>query len=96
MNKYCNYTDMRTEVIDAIKQYDVDIYIDCLLFLANTAHRSDLEHYYKNKLSDMGRCRNCGTELEYVNFREYHDEIDAYEEFVEPYCPECDLGGIDI
>lgn len=61
-------------------------YVDCLLDLKATVD------VVSDELDRMGRCRNCGTKLEIMTYREYHSEVDAFEPMSDIYCPECDIG----
>lgn len=76
--------NMRYEVLEALQSYykdNEDILVDCLLYLDES-----------DELYNMGYCPNCGTKLEEFHYREYHPEVDAYEEFCELCCPQCDFG----
>lgn len=75
--------NMHPEVIEAIKEYYKDypdIIVDCLLYLGED-----------DELYSMGYCPNCGSELIDFHYREYHPEVDAYENLVELACPCCDF-----
>lgn len=81
---------MFNELYDALKEYykdDEDILVDCLLYLSDMGVSSA-----DDRLSDMGRCLNCGNKLEFCWHREYHSEINAYEDICDVYCPSCDIG----
>lgn len=74
--------NMRYEVLEALREYykdDDEILVDCLRYL-----NEDTE------VLEMGYCPNCGVKLITISYREYHPEVDAYEELGEIVCPECD------
>lgn len=69
-------------------------YVDCLLDILHL-NAFDLKATVdaaSDELDRMGRCKNCGTKLEIMTYREYHSEVDAFEPMSDIYCPECDMG----
>lgn len=98
-----NIPDMKMEIFEAIHEHFMnkeDIEVDCLLYLSglsdNSSDSIQLRHRAKERLDKLNRCSICGTKLETMTYKEFHDELDScpYEIITEPYCPNCDLGGI--
>lgn len=78
-----NRPNMRTEVLEALEEYykdDIEILVDCLRYLGED-----------DKVDDLGYCAVCGSKLIEYSFREYHSEVDAYENLCELCCPNCDF-----
>lgn len=78
-----NRPNMRIEVLEALKEYYKDneeILIDCLRYLEED-----------NEVFEMGYCSECGTKLIEFHYKEYHSEVDAYENLCELCCPNCDF-----
>lgn len=80
------------DIISAIKNTieNEEEYVDVLLTIAN--NNAELKNSATDELDRMGRCRNCGTKLQTMTYREYHPEVDAFEPMSDIYCPECDIG----
>lgn len=92
-----NYPNMLSEVIEAVHlMYEdtPDVEADCYLYLENLGVNDVkvLKIAANQKLSDIGRCTECGTMLQTQTYKEYHSEVDSYETLHEIYCPKCDRG----
>ena len=88
------YTDMSLEVIEAIEEKfknDEEILVDCFMYLLNTVNDNKLSFKISTALEKMDRCPYCGTKFEVMQYREYHPEVDAYEDMADMYCPNCDI-----
>ena len=75
--------NMRNEVLEALEEYyknDIEILVDCLRYLKED-----------DKLYDLGYCAECGAKLIVCHYREYHPEVDAYENMSDLCCPNCDF-----
>ena len=75
--------NMRYEILDALEEFyknDEEVLVDCLRALEED-----------DRVFEMGYCPNCGAKLISVNYREYHSEVDDWEELAELVCPECDF-----
>lgn len=75
--------NMRSEIIEAIKNYyhdDIEIMVDCLRYLQED-----------NEVEEMGYCPFCGNKMIVYPYREYHAEVDAWENLYEVCCPNCDF-----
>lgn len=104
MSKLSYYPNMYPEVLEAIHlmyEDDPDIEVDCYLYLSKLFNNPQaviqLNIQAEKKLKDMDRCTNCGEKLQYYHYREPHPELEGcpYEDLYEPYCPYCDMGGIE-
>lgn len=87
--------DMSFEILEAIEDKfkdDEEILVDCLTYLANFKDKTIIEYKASNVLEKMNRCPHCGTKYEVMYYREYHPEVDAYEDMADMYCPNCDIG----
>lgn len=89
-------TDMSQDIVEAVHlQYedDPDYEAQCMLFLANCArhdiHINALEA--EDRLREMGRCIYCGEKLQQCCHKEWHSEVNAYEDMYEMFCPNCDI-----
>ena len=47
-------------------------------------------------LDDACRCRKCGQVMLLHHGKEWHDEVQDYESYVEAYCPHCDIAEEDM
>lgn len=86
-----------SDIVDAIHQlYEDDPATEAayMVWLAKmcTADMLAMSHAADGRLEEMGRCHNCGAQLEYHHGKEYHPETRDYEPYVEAYCPMCDIG----
>lgn len=75
--------NMRNEVLEALEEYyknDIEILVDCLRYLKED-----------DKVFDLGYCTECGAKLIEYHYREYHSEVDAYENMSDLCCPNCDF-----
>lgn len=104
MPKLSSYPNMYPEVLDAIHlmyEDNPEVEIDCLLYITelrdNWARTAELSNQAINKLEEMGCCPYCGELMQYHHYKEPHPELDGcpMENMREPYCPNCDIGGVD-
>ena len=78
-----NRPNMRNEVLEALEEYyknDIEILVDCLRYLKED-----------DKVDNLGYCTECGAKLTEYHYREYHPEVDAYENMIDLCCPNCDF-----
>lgn len=95
------YPKMMNEVIEAIETHfddQLDIIVDCMLFLMNSTARVEDVHRIEQWFREHDRCECCGRKLEMMVYKEPHLECGpgVYETLYEPYCPVCDKIGEDI
>lgn len=89
--------NMRSELFDAIDFYFADmpdVAADCLLYLSKLQNNEEmvnaLSHEARNRLNQMNRCERCGEPFKFYHYKEWHDEVNAYEDMTDVYCPNCD------
>ncbi len=70
----------------------------CLVFLANMTpnEQARLAWDAGKALDDACRCRKCGQVMSMHHGKEWHDEVQDYESYVEAYCPHCDIAEEDM
>lgn len=88
------HLDYASEIVAAITHCyadNEDMMSGCLAQLANTNDKS-LIFMAVDVLKRKNRCPKCGAKMLTTFNREYHSEVDDYEEYLDGYCPECDLG----
>lgn len=104
MSKLSSYPNMYPEILEAIHLMYEDhpeVEVDCLLYLSglmdDNRQVDQLSIAAIDKLGDMGRCGYCGKLLQAHHYKEPHPELDGcpYEDMVDWYCPNCDIGGVD-
>ena len=95
-----DFPDMSLEILESIHNNfkdDLDVEVDCLLFLTKLENNSKLCKKLSNRsidiLEKMNRCEICGSPLELYFYNEPHPELDGcpMEEMTEVYCPNCDM-----
>lgn len=82
---------MFSEVVDAIDEYfkdDETIAVDCMLWLREKV--GDNSGVIARWLEDKHRCVDCGEKMVRYDVREYHPEVDCYENLSFVKCPSCD------
>ena len=98
------YPNMLNEIVAAIHtNYKdcPDVEADCYLCLTGLELDKELAMKASIKaqcsLEEMNRCSICGNELRVHYYKEPHPELDGcpMEELAEPYCPNCDIGGLN-
>lgn len=92
------FPNMSIEVLEAVEEKfknDEEILIDCLVYLAHLGDEitqvNGVEYKAMDALQRMERCPHCGTKYEVMYYKEYHPEVDAYEDMADMYCPNCDI-----
>ena len=104
MSKLSSYPNMWLEILEAVHlsyEDNPELEVDCLLYLTelrdNWTRTAELSNQAINKLEEMGRCPYCGEPMQINRYKEPHPELDGcpMEEIAEPYCPNCDIGGVD-
>ena len=93
MNKVENMT---WEILDALK----DAYCDgtkegkevmsAICYFLYTMDDDTMKEACAKMLGDLGYCLECGSELQSYHYKEYHEEVDAYETMFATLCPCCD------
>lgn len=84
---------MKYEIIEAITEYykdEEDLMAECLIYLSKITP-SDVSYSCLDELIKRYRCAHCGIKLMEYCHREYHPEVDAYEDRCELVCPSCDF-----
>lgn len=84
---------MKVEILEAITDYfkdDEDIMADCLIYLSKITP-SNFSYSCIDELIKRNRCTHCGMKLVEYCYKEYHPEVDAYEDRCELVCPSCDF-----
>lgn len=89
------------EIIDGLHlAYEDDPALEakCLAYLANmtSIQQRLLANDCAKALDDACRCRKCGQVMELHHGKEWHDEVQGYESYVEAYCPHCDITEEDM
>ena len=82
---------MEYEIIDAIESYykgDIEIQKDIVMWLKKFSKSAVLDDW----LETNGFCPNCGSELDVIEVKEYHPEVDFdnTEYLYFKTCPKCD------
>lgn len=89
------FPNMSYEVLEAVEDKfkdDEEVLADCLVYLAHLEDKTAIEYKAMDALQAMGRCPDCGGKYEVMYYKEYHPEVDAYEDMADMYCPNCDVG----
>lgn len=84
--------NMSAEIVEAIEEYfhyEEDIATDCLLFLSKMDKDNTFAPFIERWFEDHHRCSHCGEHLVNSVWREYHPEVDAWENVEETFCPRC-------
>lgn len=87
---------MLSEILEGINDYfekDEDILVDCLIFLKNNLSNKVNKVYIYDVLDKLNRCRSCGTEKMFYEWKETHTELESnnIEYHSYDYCPNCKL-----
>lgn len=66
---------------------------ECLAYLANLTptEQARLAWDCGVALDQACRCRKCGGLMSLHHGKEWHEEVQGYEPYVEAYCPVCDI-----
>ena len=83
---------MKVEILEAITDYfkdDEDTMADCLIYLSEITP-SNFSYSCIDELVKRNRCTHCGMKLVEYCYKEYHSEVNAYEDICELICPGCD------
>lgn len=103
MSNLSSYPNMYPEILEAVHGYFEDypeVEVDCLLYLTelrdNWTRTAELSNQAVKQLEEKGRCPYCGEPMQYYRYQEPHTELDGcpMENMIEPYCPNCDIGGV--
>jgi len=91
-------SEILSALLDSYNQYE-DVLADCLIYLIYIAQHTKDKSYEmadrliakcQTELEDMGRCVHCGSVLKNKPYREWHQEVGAYETLCDIYCPKCE------
>lgn len=90
-----------SDIVDTIHQlYEDDPATEAayMAWLTNARDidRASLANAANDRLEEMGRCHQCGAQLECHHGKEWHPETQDYEPYVEAYCPHCDIAEEDM
>ena len=84
------------EIIEAVKDYydgtdeGEELVVAICNYLYRTSTDDKMQEGCMKVLTDLNYCVTCGNKLQSYHYKEYHEEVDAYETMFSLLCPLCD------
>ena len=76
-------------VVDSFND-DKKLVVDMLSYLYKNTTAEDMQDAIVDFFNAENVCLECGSEMEYYEYKEYHSEVEAYETMSTYLCPICD------
>ncbi len=81
-------------IVDAFND-DKQMVIDMLFYLYKTTTDDAMKLSIIDFMNEENTCIECGSEMITYEYKEYHSEVDAYEDMTVNLCPYCDRGEME-
>jgi hypothetical protein len=81
--------------LDNDEEHTKDILFWIYHNIKETDDTFNLRSYIESWFITNNWCLRCGQKLKYYEYKEYHYEVNDWEEVGDYYCPDCDLENIN-